>query len=136
VLDGIHVSSGRKLLARQLRRAFGVEDVDALQHLVRGCAQPGGAAARVLDGLPGFITAVLGVYDQADRDLELRRRSLELSSEELNAANERLRGEARAQAVAIGALHASRAARPSFADCRRCPTTGIGSRMRTCALPA
>ncbi|MFX8980395.1 hypothetical protein ABTN12_19600, partial [Acinetobacter baumannii] len=43
--------------------------------------------------LPDLINKVDATYEQSDRDLDLRSRSLEQSSAELNAINEQMRGE-------------------------------------------
>jgi PAS domain S-box-containing protein len=86
-------------LQRQLKRIIGVADEAALENML--------AEARALSGAPGLspaMTSLLsglgellgrvdGAYDQYERDLALRTRSLELSSDELSQTNERLREE-------------------------------------------
>ena len=49
---------------------------------------------RLAEQLPDFLAAVANSYQQYDRDLMLRARSLELSSQELIAAHDRLRAQA------------------------------------------
>lgn len=51
------------------------------------------AACRALKGMRQFLTQVDEAYEQADRDLALGKRSLELSSDELMNANRSLRQE-------------------------------------------
>jgi len=98
-----------KLLARQLRRAFGSEgsrlervlaDLDALSRT------PGLApeTAHFLSGFGGFLDRVGAAYEQNDRDLELTARGLELSSHEVLQANGRLREELARSRRAIEAL--------------------------------
>ncbi len=94
-----------KLLQRQLKRQLGVAtptDLDAL------CAALGareeGASAPLGEGLPRFLAAVDESYAQYERDLALRTRSLELSSEELNRANAQLREEGDRQRRALETL--------------------------------
>jgi PAS domain S-box-containing protein len=85
------------LLYRQLERALG----KLLAPSVR-------TSAEQLAGDPASIEAVLlrvdDAYAQADRDQTLLRRSLEISSEELTEANERLRGELDCQREAVRSL--------------------------------
>jgi PAS domain S-box-containing protein len=87
-----------KLLARQLRRAFGGDESRlerVLEDLGTLSGQPGIApeTARLLAGFGGFIDRVGAAYEQGDRDLELTARGLELSSHEVLQANDRLRDE-------------------------------------------
>ncbi len=97
-----------KLLARQLRRASGLQG-DALEAALAELRAGSGEALseparRLRDCLPALLASVDAAYEQSDRDLELRSRSLELSSQELGAANERLRGELAGRENAVGAL--------------------------------
>jgi len=92
-----------RTLQRQLRRVCGVEDEGQLQMLYRSIHAMQENASVVnslpaevwmfLSSLQGFIDRVDATYDQADRDLALRSRSLELSSTELSGANDRMRQE-------------------------------------------
>ncbi|MBI4741447.1 MAG: response regulator [Betaproteobacteria bacterium] len=101
-----------KLLARQIKRSLGVDEtrlaggstlLDELERL----AENGGVspeAARLLAGLGEFLGRIDSAYEQTDRDLDLKSRSLELSSSELTQTNERLRSELSSRDRAIGSL--------------------------------
>ena len=99
-----------RLLERQIKRALGLEAgqwprlAEALKTLADNCADQDGELARALFGLPTLLERVSDAYAQQERDLALIRRSLELSSEELSDANQKLRGEAQASARALAAL--------------------------------
>jgi PAS domain S-box-containing protein len=86
-----------RALQRQLKRITGVADEAALADLLTEARALAGTAglspslASMLAGLEDLLGRVDGAYDQYERDLALRTRSLELSSEELSAANNRLR---------------------------------------------
>ncbi|MFM8610051.1 MAG: response regulator [Burkholderiaceae bacterium] len=98
--NGASTALGSKLLARQLRRHAGVDGTDALQAVqqaLQRAAQHEPSLARLADGLPALLDGVADSYRQFERDLDLRSRSIELSSAELLAANEQLRNEARSQ---------------------------------------
>ena len=60
--------------------------------------------ARALFGLPSLLERVSETYAQQDRDLSLVRRSLELSSQELTDANQRLLREAQSMRQALNTL--------------------------------
>ncbi|MBF0306293.1 MAG: PAS domain S-box protein [Alphaproteobacteria bacterium] len=101
-----------RLLSGQLRRALGfrspeelAEAIAALRAAVErdGLDGPGRLLA---DGLGDLFERIDRSYEQVDRDLILRSRSLQLSSEELLAANDRLRDETAIQARAIHSLRA------------------------------
>ena len=89
-----------KLLARQLRRKAGIDGAEALARALGEmgglAAHPGlsADAAKLLAALPAVLSEIDAAYAQSDRDLELRRRSLEISSAELLEANDRLRVDA------------------------------------------
>ncbi|MDL5034543.1 PAS domain-containing protein [Pelomonas sp. APW6] len=98
-----------KLLARQTRRLLGCEEGQLPQVLdeLRTLAAQGGvspAAARLLGGLDTFLLRVGEAYEHSDRDIDLKTRSLELSSVELTATNERLRTELASRTRAIDSL--------------------------------
>ncbi len=103
-------SAMHRLLARQIKRHLGVADPGQLQFLLDELslsalnAGLSPAAQGVLQGLGALIAAVGDGYQQADRDLELSRRSLELSSQEIGEANTRLRAEGKQRERAIGRL--------------------------------
>ena len=94
-----------KRLARQLRQALRVDGPEALAQLVASlAASPDPVLAALADRLPQLLAKVAESYGQYDRDLELRTRSLELSSDELYGVNERLRLEAQSQQQVLGTL--------------------------------
>ena len=85
-----------KLLARQLKRVLAVpeEDIPALLQEFQALALDGGLSAqagRALVGFGALLQRVDEAYQQSDRDLELKTRSLEISSLELTAKNNQLR---------------------------------------------
>jgi PAS domain S-box-containing protein len=86
-----------RTLARQLRRLCGVEAEEALPALAEEMAavsRAGGVSPELgalLSGLPELLGRIDRTYEQHERDIELRYRSLEVSSSELLAANERVR---------------------------------------------
>jgi nitrogen fixation negative regulator NifL len=88
-----------KALSRQLRRALGIDDESQTAAFLAGLAElaeDGQVPPRLAKGMTGlkeFIERVDTTYEQYERDLTLRTRSLELSSEELVSANNRLRDE-------------------------------------------
>ena len=87
----------QKALLRQLKRTIGVADETALAALLEAAARSSETAdpalRQLLSGLGSLLERVGESYAQYERDLELRTRSLELSSEELSASNNRLREE-------------------------------------------
>ncbi|HLO94527.1 MAG TPA: PAS domain-containing protein, partial [Burkholderiaceae bacterium] len=98
-----------KLLARQTRRLLGCEEAQlpqVLDELMTLAAQDGlsPAAARLLGGLDTFLQRVGEAYEHSDRDIDLKTRSLDLSSVELTATNERLRTELASRTRAIDSL--------------------------------
>jgi hypothetical protein len=103
-------------LQRQIKRALGLADESALEEaltaaeafvadakVAQQAALPADVAA-ILGNLRAFLGRVDESYEQSDRDLALRTRSLELSSAELNAVNSRLRGDLETRARAAQAL--------------------------------
>ena len=101
-----------KLLARQVKRVLDVDPLslpDLQQEFARlvasGALSP--QAAQLINGLPGFLQRVDEAYVQSDRDLELKTRSLELSSVELTEKNARLREDLASRTRAIDSLRAS-----------------------------
>ncbi len=98
-----------KLLARQVKRLLGADASQApevLAELTALSAQPGlsAPAAAALQGLGSFLERVGEAYEQSERDLDLKTRSLELSSAELSASNERIRHELASRTRAIDSL--------------------------------
>jgi len=87
----------QKALLRQLKRSIGVADEAALQALLEKLSSGRFAddpeIGALLRGFGDFISRVDASYEQYERDLELRTRSLEISSQELSGLNETLRQE-------------------------------------------
>ncbi len=101
-----------KLLARQVKRVLEVDPscLPTLQQEFAGLIVSGALsadAAHLLGGLPVFLQRVDEAYAQSDRDLELKTRSLELSSVELTEKNRRLREDLASRTRAIDSLRAS-----------------------------
>lgn len=97
-----------KALLRQLKRTIGIGDEAALAgHLdtLRNSPAASDPAIRnLLDGFEELLQRVDASYQQYDRDLDLRTRSLELSSLELSQANENLRAELNSRNSALTSL--------------------------------
>ena len=85
----------QKTLLRQLKRTLGIADEAGLNDLLAAArdnaTRVDPALRPLLDGLGEFLGKVDATYEQYERDLELRTRSLEISSSELSSANEKLR---------------------------------------------
>ncbi len=112
-----------KLLARQTRRVLGLDEDSAAQVLqeLRALGQKESTgispqAAKVLAGLEEFLARVDAAYVQSDRDLELKTRSLELSSAELTETNRRIREELASRTRAIESLQQTAMALMSAVD--------------------
>ncbi len=104
-----------RVLKRQLRRALQLPSNEAVDHFIeelRSAATSEAAhspTARLHAGFGTLIAAIEASYEQLERDLELRTRSLDISSGELFELNARLRTELASQRVAQDALlHAAR----------------------------
>ena len=81
-------------LIRQLKRSLGIKDEAEFNVWLAAAAQGALSAElvqRILLGLGDLLLKVDATYLQYERDLELRTRSLELSSAELSGANQKLR---------------------------------------------
>ena len=97
------------VLARQLRRVFVCAETrfaQVFEELGALSSQPGLSpeTARFLTGIGGFLDRVGAAYEQSDRDLELTARGLDLSSQEVLLANDRLREELERSQRAIESL--------------------------------
>lgn len=100
-------------LLRQLKRSIGITDEAALGAFLQSLKALSTRSAPEIQGLlSGFgdlIERVNASYNQYDRDLELRVRSLELSSQELTSVNAALREELNGREKALrslrGAIH-------------------------------
>jgi len=93
-----------KLLARQLKRSLGVNDPTQLDAALAGLDQVTFNGKPLGAGLAALLQSVDEAFQQNDRDLSLRTRSLELSSAELTQANNRLREESQAQLRVLQSL--------------------------------
>ena len=87
-----------KLLTRQIRRTLGVDEarLSGVLDELRALSSRAGLspeAAGFLAGVGDFLGRVDAAYIQNDRDLRLVTRGLDLSSQELLQANNRLRAE-------------------------------------------
>ena len=94
-----------KQLVRQLRRAFGVTSEKELLGLLVSITQRGDKA--LSDGIAELLESTQRNYEQYDRDLQVRTRMLDISSEELLSANAQLREEAARQREVLRSLQAS-----------------------------
>ncbi len=98
----------QKNLLRQLKRSIGVADATELASLLDTLQQSAETADPALrglfSGLGDLLERVGASYDQYERDLELRTRSLELSSQELSATNDKLRTELSGRESALKSL--------------------------------
>ena len=85
----------QKALLRQLKRSLGIgseAELAALLNSMSLAASTADPALRTaLDGFGEFLKRVDSSYEQYERDLDLRTRSLEISSSELSDSNEKLR---------------------------------------------
>jgi two-component system sensor histidine kinase/response regulator len=97
-----------RALQRQLKRTLGIDDPERVAELLAKIradnTQLSPELAKIFDGLQEFIDRVGATYEQQDRDLDLRTRSLELSSTELTDANTRLREDIVARNRALESL--------------------------------
>jgi signal transduction histidine kinase/CheY-like chemotaxis protein len=101
-----------RLLARQLKKHLGIKYPEVFFESIQNPKEISGASsldqenvlAEVSEKFPQFLKAVLETYHQFERDLDLRTRSLELSSAELFQANEALRNQANVRERAIDQL--------------------------------
>jgi two-component system sensor histidine kinase/response regulator len=99
-------------LSRQLRRLWGASTPEQLAQLLSRARAAAGdstldpAVRTVLDSLGLLLDKVNASYEQCERDLRLRTRSLELSSQELIASNMRLGEDLASRNRAIAAMKA------------------------------
>ena len=97
-------------LQRQLKRILGITDDAGLADVLGKARALAGqpeidpALAGLLQNLGPFLERVEATYEQSDRDLDLRTRSLEISSAELNAANRLLREDLDERSRAVQSL--------------------------------
>ena len=85
----------QKLLLRQLKRSLGVSDESELATLLAdlqaAAPQADPTLQPLLKGFGKLLASIDSSYEQYERDLELRTRSLDISSSELSSANDKLR---------------------------------------------
>nr|WP_315466134.1 response regulator [uncultured Rhodoferax sp.] len=104
-----------KLLARQVKRHLGLEPQawaavkQELAQWTEGAALSP-AACQALKGMGPLLDQVEEAYLQNDRDLELKSRSLQLSSVDLTVSNTRLREELQGRTRAMDSLRATASA--------------------------
>jgi two-component system, sensor histidine kinase and response regulator len=97
-------------LFRQLKRAADLTEEAQVEHLLGEAVHLSGQVglspelASLLANLGDFFGRVEASYDQSDRDLALRTRSLELSSKELTEVNTRISSELLSRERAIDSL--------------------------------
>ncbi len=98
----------KKALLRQLKRSIGINDeaeLSALLQSMQSAAPTADPALRgLLEGFGDLLERVDSSYDQYERDLDLRTRSLELSSTELSGANTQLHLELKSREGALFSL--------------------------------
>ncbi|WP_019647040.1 response regulator [Novispirillum itersonii] len=103
-----------RLFLSQIKRSLGLKTQDdlsaALTDLESQADRLDPAAQALVNGLRPLFDRISQAYHQSDRDLDLRSRSLELSSQELVQMNQRLRDDAAAQRHALKALQVTAAA--------------------------
>ncbi len=94
-------------LARQLRRLCGVEsDTELAQRLTDFQALDLAPELRsLIEGMGELLARVNSTYEQNDRDLDLRSRSLEQSSTELNAINKQMRDDIASRNRVLQSVH-------------------------------
>jgi two-component system, sensor histidine kinase and response regulator len=86
-----------RTLARQLRRFCDIESSESLNRLLAEASalskddNLSSEIKNLMSGLEGFLGRVDATYEQYDRDLDLRTRSLEIGSLELTHVNDRMR---------------------------------------------
>ncbi len=86
-----------RTLSRQLRRFCEIESGESLNRLLETALALSkdnslpSEMRHLMSGLEGFLGRVDATYEQYDRDLDLRTRSLEIGSSELTHVNDRMR---------------------------------------------
>ena len=94
-----------KQVARQLRDAFGVASEQEWQQKLASIAGRGGQA--LAESIAALLEATERQYEKYEREVQMRSRMLEISSEELMAANAQLRSEGERQREILRSLQAS-----------------------------
>lgn len=99
-----------KLSLRQYKRLLGIQGEEQLQALLlefeelARTSAVSASAKNALTGMRQFLAQVDEAYHMSDRDLELGKRSLELSSQELRQANEMLSQDAEQRRQVMSSL--------------------------------
>jgi len=99
-----------KLLRRQLKKAFNLNSERELEAWLSELNGQSGTAldqAKIMEGFVSFINRVDETYQYHERDITLRDRSLQLNSEELIEANEKIREQVTHQKKVIDTLRHS-----------------------------
>ena len=107
------------LLDRQAKRLFGTNAAGVRERLAALAARlpvEDAEGHALVSGLSNLLSRVDESYAQNERDLALVRRSLELSSEELLEANERLREDVRNTEVVVHSLQSALASMAGGGD--------------------
>ncbi|MCG2575748.1 response regulator [Dechloromonas sp. XY25] len=101
----------QKLLLRQLKRSLGVSDESELATLLddlqAAAPQADPTLQPLLTGFGKLLASIDASYEQYERDLELRTRSLDISSSELSTANDKLRQSLAGRENALRSLRAT-----------------------------
>lgn len=98
------------LLRRQLKKAFNLNSERELEAWLSELNGQSGTAldqAKIIEGFVSFINRVDETYQYHERDITLRDRSLQLTSEELIEANEKIREQVTHQKQVIDTLRHS-----------------------------
>jgi two-component system, sensor histidine kinase and response regulator len=98
-------------LSKQLRYACHIESDEAFESLLLATKQLSNSSnlppelLSFLSGLPDLFTKIDATYKQYDQDLDVRSRSLEISTKELTEVNERMRDDIDSRNHVLASLH-------------------------------
>ena len=98
------------LLARQIKKAFGLKSIEGLDEWLSALANSEAKelnAKALQEGLVNLLKRIEETYEFHERDLTLRERSLQISSKELLAANEKIRNKLAVQQQVVDTLRSS-----------------------------
>lgn len=98
------------LLARQIKKAFGLKSIEGLDEWLSALANSEAQelnAKSLQEGLINLLKRIEDTYEFHKRDLTLRERSLQISSRELLAANEKIRNKLAVQQQVVNTLRSS-----------------------------
>ncbi len=88
-----------RTLSRQLRRLCDIDSEESVERLFKAASAISENDAlpievrKFMSGIQGFLERIDATYEQYERDLDLRTRSLEIGSTELTIVNERMRND-------------------------------------------